>query len=167
MISAMSKILEDNDDVSLTVSGPDDGMKASLEQMCRNLGISDNVVFTGFVPRIELSALMMNADVIVNPSNIECYGFTIAEAISLHKPVIQAIDSTESVHELPLVKDGVNGYIVKFRDVSGLASRIERIILNHDLKQHLSENARIMSHSFRSWNQVGKEYLQLFEAMMI
>lgn len=166
LIKALPIILRKNDNVTLTISGQDIGIRLKLEKLVKSLDIENHVVFTGFLSREELFSLIKNADVVVNPSNVECFGFTMAEAINLWKPVIQAYDGDTSNICLPLVKDRFNGYIVKFGDVEELAAKIISIIFNPDIRREFSNNSRSIAENFCTWTEVGQKYKLLIEKMM-
>ena len=75
--------------------------KPRLEQKARDLGISDNVVFTGMVPEADKPNLYRLADVYVMPSRGEGFGFVFLEAMACGIPVVASkVDgSREAVRE--------------------------------------------------------------------
>jgi len=59
-----------------------------LRRKAKDLGVSDRVVFTGFVREEEKAALYASADVYVMPSRGEGFGFVLLEAMACGIPTI-------------------------------------------------------------------------------
>ena len=93
----------------LVGDGPD-------EELVRTLA-PQNVSFAGRVPRDELPALYLGADVFVMPSRSETWGMAMQEAAAVGLPLI-ATDAPGAAHDL--IEDGVNGYRVPVEDVDAL-----------------------------------------------
>lgn len=74
-------------DVELVIAGPDDGYLAEARTLTNNLGVSDSVLFTGFISRENKLRALVDADVFVTPS---FYGFpiTFLEACATGTPII-------------------------------------------------------------------------------
>jgi glycosyltransferase involved in cell wall biosynthesis len=92
----------------------------------------DNIVFTGFVNQLDLSALYAASDVFVLPSEHEPWGLAVNEAMCAHLPVVVS----REVGCVPdLVKDGINGYTPAARDVDSLTRALRRLIEDEDLRR--------------------------------
>ncbi|MGY5881511.1 MAG: glycosyltransferase family 4 protein [Candidatus Thorarchaeota archaeon] len=163
LLNASRRIMKTGKLFTITITGPDDGMKENLESLCKVLDIEDHVVFTNFLSRADLISLIASADIIVNPSNYENFGHSLAEATTLGKPIIQSFDTDIDNIELPFVKNGVNGFLIRYGDVNALADAILKIIDDNDLCKKLGENSKILSTNFESWEQVGIRYKQLYK----
>lgn len=74
-------------DIALDVIGDGDEREA-LEAQARRLGVSDKVVFHGFVPQKECPALLAGADALVLTSLYECGGAVVLEAMAMGLPAI-------------------------------------------------------------------------------
>ncbi|MBQ6021146.1 MAG: glycosyltransferase [Clostridia bacterium] len=103
--------------------GPD---RIMLEKKRAELGLNDDIVFTGLsdnpYPYIDC------CDIYVQPSREESYGLAIAEAQILGKPVV----TTATVGGKSLVSDGKNGLIARV-SAESLAEKISDLIENRDL----------------------------------
>jgi glycosyltransferase involved in cell wall biosynthesis len=64
-----------------------------LERDIRNLGATDSVFFTGYVPQALLPSIYNLADVFVMPSLIEGFGMPVLEAMACGCPVIISPDA--------------------------------------------------------------------------
>ncbi len=86
---AFKLILKDRKDVKLyvtSVSHPIIMEKA--RKICRKLNIENRVVFTGFLDRIDLFRLTTEARLVLHPSHMDAFSYTVAESLSLGTPVV-------------------------------------------------------------------------------
>lgn len=117
--------------MKLVFAGPDEGrMKARLEQMAKQLGVSQDVQFAGPVFGEGKWAAYRDAEVFVLPSQNENFGNTAAEAVAAGTPVIV----TEQCGIAPLLANQA-GLVVK-HDVGELAEALVRILTDNELRRH-------------------------------
>ncbi|HEY9174500.1 MAG TPA: glycosyltransferase, partial [Verrucomicrobiae bacterium] len=90
-----------------------------LQARVRRLGLDDHLVFAGSQSRMpEIYAL---ADVLVNASlKMGNVGRTVAEGLAMNTPVLATTEKGLN----NLVRDGVNGFIIKTRDAADLAAKM-------------------------------------------
>lgn len=94
--------------------------RGRLEQKARELGLSDHVVFTGFVREEEKVDHYRLADVFAMPSRGEGFGFVFLEAMACGIPVVaSSIDGGREA-----VRDGSLGLLVDPNDRNGVAQTI-------------------------------------------
>lgn len=104
-------------DLIVVVAG-DGPQRASLGQQATRLGLGTSVRFLG--ARDDAADLMVAADVVVMCSVWESYGFVVAEALRLGRPLVAT-----AVGPVPdLVIDGVTGRLVPPSDPAALAAAI-------------------------------------------
>lgn len=135
-LQAFKKFLESVADKSryrliLAGGGP---LLEKIKKETTNLGLNSYVEFTGFITHPEIYPLLQQADVFVHHSIIASKGekegipTTIMEAMAMELPVI----STWHAGIPELVIDGVNGYLVKEKDIDAYAQRMKDILTwNH------------------------------------
>ncbi len=76
-------------DAMLVIAGPDvDGYRAAVEQMARESGIADRVLFPGMLYGRDRAAALVDAEVFVLPSYQENFGVVVIEALAAGTPVI-------------------------------------------------------------------------------
>jgi L-malate glycosyltransferase len=123
LIVAISQLVARHPNIKLIIAG-DGELKESLLQMVDNLGISDYVVFAGYIQ--DVHNLMYSFDIFVLPSLQEALPLACAEAMSMSKPVVAT-----AVGGLPeQVIDGKTGFIVPPKDPQALATSIDKLISN-------------------------------------
>jgi glycosyltransferase involved in cell wall biosynthesis len=125
-IRALSQIAQIFPDVKYLVIGRGDD-QPRLQQLAQDLGVSDRVIFAGFVPTEELVNHYRVCDGYVMPSQ-EGFGIVYLEAMACEKPVI-AGDSDGSADPL---QDGKLGWQVPHRDVEAVAKACIQLLQGED-----------------------------------
>jgi glycosyltransferase involved in cell wall biosynthesis len=82
-----------------------------------------NIEYLGFVSEERKIELMSNAKVLVIPSRAETFGVVYIEGMASGTPIIA---STES-REIGILREGYNGWFVRFGDTEGLIRKITEI----------------------------------------
>src|ERR1700730_17897285 len=125
------------DDVYVVYAG-DGVLRSELEDAAATLGMTDRVLFLGFVNQTELPAVYRAADVLVLPSAYEAFGLVVNEAFACGVP---AIVSSACGSAGDLVRDGLTGYVVGAGDVESLKSRLRTLAADPALRKAMSERA--------------------------
>ncbi|MGQ9617710.1 MAG: glycosyltransferase [Candidatus Aminicenantia bacterium] len=119
--------------------------KKELETLTKELGISEQVIFTGF--RDDVLGLMNSMDLIVLPSKYEePFPRVLLEASILRKPILAT-----KVGGIPeIIKDGFSGLLFPPSDYMALADAIKYLIERKDVAKRFGLAARkIVEESFR------------------
>jgi phosphatidyl-myo-inositol dimannoside synthase len=125
-IRALPKILQSYPDVKYLVVGRGDD-QPRLAQLAAELGVSDRVVFAGFVATDDLVAHYNLADAYIMPSQ-EGFGIVYLEAMACGKPVLSG-DADGSADP---VQDGRLGWRVPHRDPEQVAIACQEILQGAD-----------------------------------
>ena len=132
-----------------------------LRQLTNELGIVDNVAFTGPQPHLRLPVYYRAADAVVVVSHSESFGLVALEAAACAAPVVGT-----SVGGLShIVNDGVSGYLLNKRDPSLLAERLRPLLQDPGLRERFSLEAERAASRF-SWIGATDELLGLYECLM-
>ena len=108
-------------------------LESSLKQEAQDLGISDRVIFTGYLD--DLPNLMQLFDIFVLPSLQEACSLACAEAMSQAKPVVGTC--VGGIAEQ--VSDRQTGFIVMPRDPNGLAAKLAELIKDKELRDRFAQ----------------------------
>lgn len=141
-LEAMAKLPE-GFDVSLEVIGS--GAQAEeLEQLAKELGISERINFLGEVSDAEVIEALGSASAFVMPSVQELQSMATLEAMAAGRPIIAA-----NAMALPhLVIDGVNGFLFKPDSPADLAAKIVKLFeLPKNSFKKLSAGSRVLVQS--------------------
>lgn len=125
-IRALPKIAQAFPDVKYLAIGRGDD-RPRLERLAQELGVSDRVIFAGFVPSAELPAHYRVADAYIMPSQ-EGFGIVYMEAMASGKPVLSG-DADGSADPL---QDGKLGWRVPHRDPEAVANACIEILKGSD-----------------------------------
>lgn len=87
MIALLPELARDVPDIAYLIVGKGDD-RANLERLAAEHGVSDRVVFTGFVAEEEKTAHYNLADAYVMPSTGEGFGYVFLEALACGVPVV-------------------------------------------------------------------------------
>lgn len=80
-------------------------LKDKLQQLCRNTGIADKVIFAGF--RNDLERILPCLDLVIHPATMEGLGVSLLQAAASGIPIIAS-----NVGGIPeIVRHNVNGYL--------------------------------------------------------
>jgi L-malate glycosyltransferase len=116
--------------------------KEKAEQLCRELGIQDKVIFFG--NSNEIDTILCQTDLFLLPSKTESFGLVALEAMACGVPVISS-----NAGGLPEVnKDGFSGYLSEVGDVDGMANNALKILKNQTDLDQFKKNALINAQQF-------------------
>ena len=113
----------------------DGGERSECEQLCRDLGVCDNVRFLGKQEAIE--EILSVADLFMIPSQSESFGLAALEAMSCRVPVISS--NAGGLPELNV--DGVTGFLCDIGDVKGMAEKAIYILQDDERLNTFKDNA--------------------------
>lgn len=143
--------------IKLVISGSKEWLSSDLYKLVGELGLEDQVIFTGQVSESEKIALLHLATALVFPSIYEGFGLMVLEAFAAGCPVI-----TSRVSSLPEVAGDAALLIDDPYDVDGLVSALERLLGDFDLRRMLIAKGRDRAREF-SWERSARETLQVIE----
>jgi len=144
LVDAFAKLTTLISEVRLVIVGPDDGYDYEIRRRAHLLNIESKVLLTGPLYGDEKMMAYCAADVFVSPS-FKGLPLTFLEACICGLPII----TTKISDELDWIDNNV-GYIVDEQD---LAKAILKILLDNDLRETFSNNARNMI-SYFEWDKI-------------
>ncbi|MDR3413927.1 MAG: glycosyltransferase family 4 protein [Formivibrio sp.] len=147
---AIAKQALPNISVLIIGEGPE---RADLERLTQELGLTENVTFTGGLADFDdVLRLMKSARLFVNASTKEGGGsITLFEANACGLPVI-AVRSPCGI-DPSLIIEGKNGYMVDDLNGNLISDKIVELLQNPDLLRHNSEAAIVSAAQF-DWQEI-------------
>ncbi len=133
-LEAARQVIDQDEKVLFVVAGSGD-MERQVINKSAELGISDKVLFPGFVRGEELHGLYKAADLFVMPSVSEPFGLTPLESLINGTPVMVSKQSGVSEILSHALK-------VDFWDTREMASKILTVLNHKSLIECLSENGK-------------------------
>ncbi|MCH5320906.1 MAG: glycosyltransferase family 4 protein [Eubacterium sp.] len=126
LFRAVKEILNEHKNIKLLCPGQTELIDEYTSSV-NTLGIADNVEFLGY--RRDIEKLAALSDVSVSASNREGLPVNIIEAMAIGNAIV----ATDVRGNRDLVKDGVNGFIVKLDDYKDMANKICALVENPKL----------------------------------
>jgi colanic acid/amylovoran biosynthesis glycosyltransferase len=137
LIRAMKNLIDQGYELELRLAG-DGPRKQELINLANELGISDRVVFLGFVTEDEVIRELQDSDLFVLPSFVEGLPVSAMEAMAVGVPVI----STNIAGTSELIEDGKTGLLVRPSDSGAIADAIIRMVNDYDFRLRAAELGR-------------------------
>jgi glycosyltransferase involved in cell wall biosynthesis len=136
-------------------------IKNNLEQLASQLGISDKVIFTGFVPDEELPYFYKISRCFVIASTAELLSLVTLQAMASGLPVIavRAGALTE------LVRDRLNGFLYNEGDIPEIVRHIQEIMVDDDLCRRMSEKSLVFARE-HDINKVVETFENLYSRLI-
>lgn len=156
LLKAAAKVIKVFPNVKFLFVGKGE-MTEELVDLSIDLGISKNVVFTGWLSHDQVDEAYKVADLFVMPSITEPFGLTALEAMRNGTPVL--ISKQSGVSEVIQ-----NCLKVDFWDVEDMANKILSVLKYNPLQETLMENG---SHDVDqvSWETQTSKIVELYESL--
>lgn len=146
-------------DWTLNILG--DGLeKKNIEQKIKNYKLEENIKLHGFKSKPEVNKLLKKSSIYIMTSISESFGLALLEAMSYGIPCL-AFDSAKG--PLEIIKDNVNGYIIKKRNKQQMANKICLLIEDEKKRKLFGKNAYQNSKKFSKEN-IKKDWIKLLES---
>ncbi len=130
----------------------------SLKKQVEELGLTENIIFAGFVEDIDLAYLYNAAALVVLPSLEEGFGLPAVEAMACGTPVAASNRSS-----LPEVL-GEAGVFFEPLDVKNMADVIKQILGDEKRRAEMSRIGLIRSKQFM-WKKAATDLLAIFNEL--
>ncbi|MBP5835767.1 glycosyltransferase [Candidatus Phytoplasma meliae] len=158
LIDAFATLNRANSQTKFLIIG-DGPEKKNLIKQAKKLGISDKVIFLGFIPYEQLGVYYQLGDVFINASLFETQGLTYIEALAASLPLIVRYDQVLS----DIVKDGQNGFFYYQKDE--LIHKLTQLSYNKVQCRSLSAKAL---ESVKQYNQevFGQKMLSVYQQVL-
>lgn len=146
----------------LVIAGGDHGYLRQLQAILKQLGISDKVLFTGFITGQDKWSLYLDSDIFVLPSRSEAFGNVVPEAAFCETPIVLSDGCAIS----SIVEENDFGIVVPYGDTRQLADALGRIASNDELKTRLAGNAKQYVIDNWTWEKSTSALLDVYSEIM-
>ena len=143
-IQAVAQLIPRYRDLNYQIVG-DGLLKTELQQLIEELDVSNNIKLVGWKKQEEVAAIIDKADLVLAPSVTSSDGDCEGIPVSLMESMAKGLPVLSTLHSgIPeLIEDGVSGYLLPEREIEELASKIEYLIANPDLRLKMGQNGRV------------------------
>lgn len=158
-VEAAEIISRDNADVRFLIAGVGPKEQA-IKELIRQRGLTDRVVFTGFVDNIYEIFNIIDINVISSLSEALC--LSIIEGMCVGKPSVGT--NTGGIPEV--IKDGYNGYLVPVGDFLMLADATLKLVRNPELRKDMGDKGRELAAGRFTADAMARSIEQLYESIL-
>ena len=161
LFKAFAIVKKDIPNARLEIMGRGD-FQPELELLAAKLGISDSLIFHGFVTEEVKTELLTSTHVVVNTSMKEGWGITNIEANACGTPVISA--------NVPGLRDSVDvgksGLLYEYGNINELANYIYKVLTDDKFRCELSEGAVLWAKNF-SWDKSADDMMEVINRTIL
>jgi spore coat protein SA len=186
LLEAFKNVAEQRPEVQLTVIGPESvpplefivslsdepgvsqlarfypgSYLAQLRQML-SPELARRVSFVSNLAHPEVIGFYRTADVLVNPSLLETFGMTLAEAMGCGVPVV----ATRVGGMTEVVADGKSGILVEPDNPSALAQAMLRLVSDDELRKSMGYTGRARAFNLFSWDRISERTFELHNQLV-
>lgn len=155
-IRAFAKVHRVKREARLTIAG-DGPERPNLERLCRDLGVSEAVTFTGPLDRADMARLYRSANVVLNPARVDNTPNSLLEALAAGVPVV----STDAGGIPYIIEHGRTGLLACVDDADGLAEHAIRVLHEPELAGRL-RRAGLEEATKYAWPAVKEQLIDVY-----
>jgi len=150
-------------DARLVIAGNDEEeYTLVLDDLARQSGVGDRVIFTGPVHGKDKAALLASARVLVLPSYSENFGNVVVEAMAAGCPVVV----TPEVGIAESVAQTGAGLVVEGTPAA-LGGAIAALVADHRRREEMGSRGRVAAMTQFSWPAVALQMEQLYQSVAV
>jgi glycosyltransferase involved in cell wall biosynthesis len=164
LLDALAQVKCRYPNVRLAIVGSDypadSGTTRMLMEHARELGIGENVMFTG--QRSDVSLLLAACDVFSLPSFEEPFGLVFAEAMAMKRPVVALTNGGTP----EVVEHGKCGLLSAPGDIDALAANLIRLLDDPALRTQFGEHGRSRVEQHFTPQRMASDFTALYARML-
>lgn len=157
LIDAFPHVRYQYNDAKLVIAGG--GNRNHLIHQAVQLGISDQTLFTGFIPDEALLRLYKVANIACFPSLYEPFGIVALEAMAAHVPVV--VSDAGGLPEV--VESGFSGTVTKCDSPVDLANGIVRMLKDPGYAAYMANIARKRVDTLFNWDIIANQTVEVYK----
>lgn len=158
-LEAFARVRKNRPDARLVIAGAPTvpAYHALLKERIAALGLQACVELRLNAPRVDIIALLGQAQIFALHSQEESQGIALCEALAAGLPVVAT-----RVGGIPfVVEDGGDGTLVEYGDVDAFARVMEALLTDEALRARMSARARVAALRF-DWERIANEVVRLY-----
>jgi len=162
LLNACAKIKNSLHNSRLIIVGPGTMLRHRYEKLVEEMGLTDNVVFVGFVPSNELPSYYRSADIFCAPATGgESFGIILLEAMACGKPVV----ATNIQGYASVLANGEEGLLVPPRDEKSLADALLSLLNDKNLRLKMGAKGRTKAEKY-SWPNISQQVMDYYNSLL-
>ena len=150
LVKSFAKIKQRYNNIKFMIVG-DGAVRKDLEKKAEELGIKNNIIFTGLVDRTEIVGLYQASDIFIFASKTETQGLVAVEAMAAGNPVVAV--KASGIEDM--VRNNEDGFLTSESEEE-FSESVSKMINDKDLREKMSAQARTNSERFSISPWIGK-----------
>ena len=159
VLKAFAKFKEKDKKMKLVISGKLGWKSENIPELIENLGIKDDIIFTGYVDENDKVLIYKLAQIFLFPSIYEGFGMPILEAMAAGIPVI-----TSNCSSMPEVV-GEAGILINPNSYDEISNAIENIINEDDKSLQKRITLGIERSRNFTWEKSSKQLEKIYNSI--
>ncbi|MCP4049959.1 MAG: glycosyltransferase family 4 protein [bacterium] len=156
LLDSFKMVLEKINDVKLLIIG-DGPEKDLMKKYAEKTGISNNIIFTGYMDHQDVFTAYASVDVITFPSKTETQGLSLLEGLSLGKPAV----CINAMGVKDIIKNEKGGYLTQ-DNVIDYSRKVILLLQDPEIYQQKSMEARGTAELF-SADSMAEKTLEVYK----
>lgn len=136
-------------------------LRPQLEEKCRQLGLEESVIFTGWIPQAA-SRMMPLFDIFFQSSLWEAMSMVVLEAMAAGKPVV-VTDVGDNRH---VVVHGQTGLVVPPKNVGQMASALQILINSKEQRDQFGKAGRARFEKEYTAKMMAQKYEEVYTQVL-
>ncbi len=163
LVEIMPSVLAEHPDTTFVLVGEDEGMKDLIEKRAKELDVCDSLLITGYIDDYDtFKSAYAAAAVYVLPSEYEAFGIVLLEAMMCKTPCV-----TTRVGGVPeVIQKGETGMMVEYGDVEGMASSVNTLLDDEEMRDRMGERGRERVLDRFTWKSIGERVEEVYEELL-
>ncbi|MDB9312601.1 glycosyltransferase [Spirulina sp. CS-785/01] len=142
----------------LAGTATEEGYLEKLQHLTHQLGLQQQVTFTGFVSGDDKALVLQGSDFFVLPSYAENFAIAVAEAMAASLPVIV----TPNIQIAPDIAATEAGIVVQ-GEQGELAAAIAQLLSSPQQRHKMGENGKKLVRSCYSWQAIVQQLIPIYQ----
>lgn len=138
LIEVLSLVVREIPDAFLLLVGPDGGYLSKVKENAAKFNVENHYKAIGALFRNEKHQSYDASKIFCLTSDKDAYPLVIAEAMAHNLPVV----ATDARGPKDMVHNGIDGYLLKKRDVEGIANALIKLLTDELIRSTFAANAR-------------------------
>jgi L-malate glycosyltransferase len=161
LIRSVPLVKELNENVVFIIGG-DGSLRQYHENLAAELGIKENVIFSGKISAEDLPYYYALSDIVVVPSLQEAFGLVVSEAMASGKPVIGS-----NVGGIPdQIVDEQSGFLIEPKNPSKIAQKIRWLLTHQEQAKKMGIKGRGIVEEKYDIDKRAKSIISLYKQLL-
>ncbi len=162
LIKLLNLIVQKNQNAKLLIVGEDSGYSQIVNSLIQKYNLSKYIIFTGFIPKINLPSYYSMSDLVIYPSRQEIFGHVITEAGACEKAVI----GSDIMGPSEIIDNYNTGFTSNFENINELSELVLDLLKDKERLKVMGKSARKRVQSLYSWKKAAETHLDLYKMVL-